>query len=190
MGRIIAMMGISLDGFIEGPNREIDWHRVDEPLHQHMNDVLRETGAFVSGRITYELMASYWPTADADPTEPASIREFAAIWRDAPKYVYSTTLQSADWNTTVFSEVRAADVVALANSVEGDVVVGGAVLIDEFRRLDLIDMYRVYVHPVLIGRGRPYFRDSDTFTDLELVETQVFANGVVLLLYRRIASTS
>lgn len=190
MGRIIAMMGISLDGFIEGPNREIDWHRVDEPLHQHMNDVLSDAGALASGRVTYELMASYWPNADADPTEPASIREFAAIWRAKPKYVYSTTFKGDDWTTAVFPEVRADDVVALANSVDGDLVVGGAVLIDEFRRQDLIDMYRVYVHPVLIGRGRPYFRDSDTFTDLELVESQVFDNGVVLLLYRRIPATS
>src|SRR4051794_31479197 len=94
-------MSISLDGFIEGPGREIGWHRVDEELHQHLNDELRLMAAFIHGRITYELMAAAWPTADADPAAPPAVVDFASIWRDKPKVVYSRTLSSADWNTTI-----------------------------------------------------------------------------------------
>ncbi|MDZ5442104.1 dihydrofolate reductase family protein [Micromonospora sp. 4G57] len=95
MRRIIVWMSVSLDGIIEGPNRELDWHRVDEELHQHVNDELRTKGAFLHGRRTYELMAGFWPTADQDPAASATTREFAGIWREMPKVVYSRTLARA-----------------------------------------------------------------------------------------------
>ncbi len=81
-------MSVSLDGFIEGPNREIDWHRVDAELHQHFNEEIRKLGGLLEGRVTHELMAGFWPTADQDPHSTAEVAEFAGIWRDIPKYVY------------------------------------------------------------------------------------------------------
>src|SRR5438445_173857 len=98
LGKIILMMSVSLDGFIEGPNREIDWHMVDDELHRHVNDELRAMGAFLSGRVTHELMAGFWPTADSDPSSTEPMVEFAGIWREKPKIVFSRTLQRADWN--------------------------------------------------------------------------------------------
>ncbi|MGC0421233.1 dihydrofolate reductase family protein [Embleya sp. AB8] len=184
MRKIVYWMGMSLDGFIEGPQREIGWHRVDDELHRHMNEQLAGMGALLSGRVTHELMAGFWPTADADPASSGTVREFAGIWRDMPKVVYSRTLERADWNTTIKRDVVVAEIRALQDEAGGDLALGGADLAATFRRLGLIDEYRVYVHPVLIGRGKPMFGPTDATTDLRLVETRAFGNGVVLLHYR------
>ncbi len=105
MRKVVLMMSVSLDGFIEGPNREIDWHLVDDELHTEFNNVLAQMGAFLSGRVTHELMAGFWPYADQDPTNPAVVAEYSRIWRDTPKIVYSRSLEHADWNTTVVRDV-------------------------------------------------------------------------------------
>jgi dihydrofolate reductase len=185
MGNIVLIMSVSVDGFMEGPDRDISWHLVDEELHQHMNDVVGAMGAILSGRVTHELLAAVWPTADEDPDSPPTMVEFAGIWRDTPKFVYSRTLERADWNTTVVHQVDPDEVRRLAAGIDGDLALGGADLAAAFRRHDLIDEYRIYVHPVAIGRGKPVFEPVDTRTDLRLVETHVFGNGVVLLHHRR-----
>src|SRR5881394_3327542 len=95
MRKIILMISVSLDGFFEGPNREIDWGLVDDELHEHFNRELEPMGAFLEGRVTYELMAEFWPTADADPASTKPMVDFAGIWRDMPKIVYSRTLDAA-----------------------------------------------------------------------------------------------
>lgn len=113
MRKIILMMSVSLDGFIEGPDRELDWHMVDDELHGHFNEQLSAMGAFLSGRVTYELMAEFWPTADTDPSSTGPMVEFARIWRDKPKIVFSRTLKRADWNTTVVRDVVVDEVMEL-----------------------------------------------------------------------------
>lgn len=183
-------MSVSLDGYFEGPERQIDWHQVDDELHQHFNDELRTMGAFLEGRVTHELMAQFWPTADADPSAPAPVAEFAGIWREMPKFVFSRTLQEADWNTVVKREVVVEEIEALTAEPGGDLALGGAELAAAFRRHDLIDEYRLYVHPVLLGAGRPLFGPGDAAAaggprELRLVETRTFGNGVVLLRHRR-----
>ncbi|WP_371665928.1 MULTISPECIES: dihydrofolate reductase family protein [unclassified Streptomyces] len=188
MRKIILMMSVSLDGFIEGPDREIDWHLVDDELHRHVNEQLRAMGGFLDGRVTYELMAGFWPTADADPSSAGPVAEFAGIWRDMPKIVFSRTLERADWNTTIRREVDVDEIKALKAQPGGDLVVGGADLASSFMRHDLIDEYRIYIHPVLIGRGKPLFPASDTRTGLRLAETRTFGNGVVLLRHERPAA--
>ena len=179
------MMSVSLDGFIEGPNRELDWHMVDDELHGHFNEVLSAMDAFLSGRVTYELMAGFWPTADTDPSSTRPMVEFARIWRDKPKIVFSRTLERADWNTTVVRDVAADQIMELKAQPGGDLVLGGADIAAAFMRQDLIDEYRLYVHPVVIGRGKPLFPASDTKINLQLAETRTFGNGVVLLRYQR-----
>ncbi|MFD9423953.1 MULTISPECIES: dihydrofolate reductase family protein [unclassified Streptomyces] len=186
MNKIVLMMSVSLDGFFEGPERDIAWHLVDEELHQHFNDELRTVGAFLDGRVSYELMAGFWPTADADPESSPQMAEFAGIWRDMPKYVYSRTLKRADWGTTVVREIDAAQIEDLRARADGDLALGGANLAAGFRRLGLIDEYRIYVHPVLLGRGRPLFAPSDTREDLRLAGTRTFGNGVVQLRYETV----
>ncbi|WP_427131192.1 dihydrofolate reductase family protein [Pseudarthrobacter sp. S9] len=183
MRKIILAMQVSLDGFFEGPDRDISWHMVDDELHRHFNEQLGAMGAFLDGRVTYELMAGFWPTADADPSSSGPMAEFARIWRDMPKIVYSKTLAASGWNTTVVRDVVAAEVMELKSRPGGDLALGGAGLADAFRRLGLIDEFWLYVHPVLIGRGRPLFKPSDARTRLRLAETRAFGNGVVLLRY-------
>ena len=186
MRKVILTMSVSLDGFIEGPNREIDWHMVDDELHSHFNEWLAAMGAFLSGRVTYELMAGVWPTADTDPWSTGPMVEFARIWRDMPKIVYSTTLEHADWNTTVVRDVVPGEVMALKAQPGGDLALGGADLAAAFMRHDLIDEYRIYVHPIVIGGGKPLFPPSSGVeVVLGLVETRTFGNGVVLLRYER-----
>jgi dihydrofolate reductase len=178
-------MSISVDGDFEGADRDLSWHRVDDELHRDFNDRLAAMSAFLDGRVTYELMASFWPTADRDPSISAPMAEFAGIWRDMPKIVYSRTLERAHWNTTIVREVVAEDVHRLKAEPGGDLALGGADLAAAFRRLDLIDEYRLYVHPVILGAGRPLFPESGQTTDLRLVDTQRFGNGVVALHYAR-----
>lgn len=189
MGRIVWMMSVSLDGYMEGPDHDISWHCVDEELHQHFNDWMAPAGAFLSGRTTYELMVSYWPTADQDPDGSPTEAEFAGIWRDTPKVVYSRTLEQADWSTTVVRDVVPQEVRALQEQYDGDLVVGGSILGAEFLRLGLIDEFRVYVHPVVIGQGTPMFQPQDVQVPLELVGTRTFGNGVVLLQHRPVIAT-
>ncbi len=139
MRKIILMMSVSLDGFFEGPDHELDWQLVDDELHSHFNEQLAAMGGFLDGRITYELMAGFWPTADTDPSSTAPMVEFARIWREMPKTVFSRTLTTADWNTTVVSELVVEDILALKAQPGGDLAVGGADLAASFIRHDLID---------------------------------------------------
>ena len=185
MRKVIWMSSVSVDGFFEGPNREIGWHRVDDELHRHFNEVLAPMGAFLHGRVMYQLMAEFWPTADADPAAPTPIAEFARIWRDMPKIVYSRTLGRADWNATVVRDVVPEEVRALQAQPGGDLVVGGANLASTFVRHGLIEEYRPYVHPVVLGQGHPLFPASEAPIDLRLLDTRAFRNGVVLLHYQR-----
>jgi dihydrofolate reductase len=126
MRKLIVMMSVSLDGFFEGPDRDLDWHLVDDELHEHFNQQLGAMGAFLDGRVTYELMAGYWPTADADPASTRVVAEFARIWREMPKIVFSKTLERADWNTTVVRDVVPQEI--LKARPGGDLVLGGAEL--------------------------------------------------------------
>jgi dihydrofolate reductase len=178
-------MSVSLDGYIEGPNREIDWHLVDDELHSYVNEQLRGMSAFLSGRVTYELMAGVWPTADTDPSSTPPMIEFARIWLDMPKIVYTKTLQRADWNTTVVRDVVPEEVAKLKAQPGGDLALSGADLAAAFMRHDLIDEYRIYVHPILIGKGKPLFPASGPKVNLRLVDTRAFGNGVLLLHYRK-----
>jgi len=186
MKKVILFVQVSLDGFFEGPKKELDWNRVDAELHAHFNEVLKTMGAFLDGRVTWELMAGYWPTADADPGAAPVEREFARIWREMPKVVYSKTLTSAGWNTTIAREVVRGEVEELKRHARGDLVVGGGELGAAFMARDLIDEYRIYVHPIRIGEGNRLFPPSKERLPLRLVETRSFGSGVVLLRYERL----
>ncbi|MET8685071.1 dihydrofolate reductase family protein [Streptomyces sp. NPDC004732] len=183
MRKIIWAMSMSLDGYMEGPHREIDWHLVDDELHRHFNEQAAAMGAFLDGRVSWELMAAFWPDADSDPASTGPVREFAGIWRSMPKYVFSRTLERAGWNTTIMRDVVPEEIRALKEAAKGDLGVGGADLAAAFLRLGLIDEIHVYVHPVVIGRGKAMFQASDVTADLKLAATRTFGNGVVLLRY-------
>lgn len=194
MRDIVLGMSVSLDGYIEGPDRDISWHRVDEELHRYFNAELAGMSAFIDGRVTHELMVSAWPTADADPDCGETMAEFAGIWRNMPKIVFSRTLENTaentDWHTTIVRDVVVEDILALKARPGGDMSLGGAGLAATFMELDLVDEFRVYVHPVLIGGGKPLFPATGRAVALRLMETRTFGNGVVMLRYRRAAETA
>jgi dihydrofolate reductase len=186
MRKIIFMMSVSLDGYFEGPDHDLGWQVIGEEVHQHFNDWLGAAGGFLDGRVTYELMASYWPAADQDPAAPAQVIEFARIWRDMPKIVFSRTLEQAGWNTTIVREVVPEQIAELKAQPGGDLVIGGSVLASAFWAHDLIDELRLYLQPVLLGRGRLLFQPLDSKLSFRLAETRAFGNGVVLLRYERL----
>lgn len=183
MNKIVLMTSVSLDGYFEGPDRDISWARVDHELHSYFNEQCRSMGAFFDGRVTHELMAEYWPTADQNPEAPEAEVEFAEIWRDTPKYVFSRTIAEAEWCTEVISDVVPEQIAELKAQAGGDIALGGANLAASFLRLGLVDEYRICVHPVVLGQGRPLFEAPDVQLDLMLEETRTFGNGVVLLRY-------
>jgi dihydrofolate reductase len=176
--KIVVHMGVSLDGFFEGPDRDISWHQMDDEMLASIDEYLATTSAFLFGRVTHRLMADAWSTADQD-------REFARIYRRIPRIVFSRTLQQDEWATSVHREVDPEQIRALQEQPGGDMTVGGADLIETFRRLDLIDEYRLFVNPVLLGQGRRLFGPGDAPADLELVESRRFGNGVVMLRHAR-----
>lgn len=185
MRKIILMTSVSLDGFFEAPDGDLGWHLVDDEVHTHFNEVLEAMSAFIQGRRTYELMDSFWAAAGDDPEITGPMAEFAGIWRDTPKIVFSRTLEIFGDNATIVREVVPEEVEALKSTPGGDMAVGGADLAATFMEHDLIDEYRIYVHPVILGRGRPLFPASDRPIGLRLIETREFGNGVVLLRYER-----
>lgn len=188
MRKIVFMISVSLDGFFEGPDGDLGWHLVDDEVHTHFNELLESMSVFIEGRRTYELMEAFWPTADEDPDSPAPMVEFAGIWRATPKIVYSRTLEAVGDNATIVREVAPDEVRALQAGPGGDMVIGGPDLARTFMEHDLIDEYRFYIHPVMIGRGTPLFTPSDRTVDLRLAETRTFGNGVTLLRYERLAA--
>jgi dihydrofolate reductase len=183
MRKMVVQMMLSLDGYFEGPEHDLSWHLVNEELHAHFNERLATMSAFVEGRVTYQLMEAFWPSADQDPDSPPTMREFAGIWRAVPKIVFSRTLQEVGPNASLRAEVNPDEINDLKQQPGGDMTLGGADLVETFRRLDLVDEYRLYVNPVIVGHGRRLFETADTPTDLELVEHRRFGNGVVLLRY-------
>ena len=184
MPKLIYSMGVSLDGFIAGPDGEIDWSAPDEELHRFHNQQVRETGAHLYGRRLYEVM-TYWETADQKPSLPEHELEFARIWKDTPKIVFSNTLEKVEGNARLVRDSVAEEVAKLKEQPGKDLAVGGAGLASTFIKLGLIDEYRLFVSPVVLGGGTPYFPPLEKRINLELVETRTFGSRVVYVRYRR-----
>ena len=185
MRKLIYSMGVSLDGFIAGPGGEFDWARPDEELHRFHNEQTRELGAQLCGRRLYEEMM-YWETADEKPSATEHELEFARIWKQLPKIVFSKTLASVEGNARLAGDGVAEEVARLREQPGKDLAVGGAGLAGTCMKLDLIDEYRLFVSPVVLGGGTPYFSPVDDRINLELVETRTFGSRVVYVRYRRV----
>jgi dihydrofolate reductase len=185
MRKLIYSMGVSLDGYIAGPDGEIDWSAPDEELHRFHNEQTRECGAHLLGRRLYEVM-SYWETADENTSLPQHELEFAHIWQSQPKIVFSTTLDEVEGNATLVKEGAADEVARLKQQPGEDLSVGGAGLAASLLELSLIDEFRLFVSPYVLGGGTPYFPALEERIDLELIETRTFGSRVVYLRYLRI----
>jgi dihydrofolate reductase len=184
MRRVTYSMGVSLDGYIVGPDGVFGWTVPDEEVFRFVTDEIREVGVHLLGRRLYETML-YWETADQNPSLDFSTLEWAAIWKALPKVVLSTTLSSVQGNARLLSGGLADEIERLrAEPGKGDIAIGGADLAAKAAALDLIDEYRPRVYPVLVGGGIPFFPQDERRVDLELVETRTFSSGVVYLRYR------
>jgi dihydrofolate reductase len=183
MRKLIYSMGVSLDGFIAGPRGEIDWSAPDEELHRFHNEQMREVGAQLCGRRLYEEML-YWETADRDPSAAGAVLEFADIWQQVPKIVFSKTLDRVEGNARLAAGAVAEEVRALKEQPGKDLAVGAAGLAAACVELGLIDEYRLFVSPVVLGDGTPYFPALAERIELELLETRTFGSRVVHLRYR------
>jgi dihydrofolate reductase len=176
MRNVIYSIGVSLDGFIAGPDGDFDWAAPDEELHRFHNEQTRRLSAHLVGRRLYETMV-YWEGEDAG-RGPIG-REFAAIWQALPKIVFSSTLQSVEGNARLATVGVEEELARL----DGDVAVGGAALAASC--IDLIDEFVPFVNPVIVGGGTPFLPAVDHRIDLELVETRTFGSRVTYQRYRR-----
>lgn len=183
MRKVIYSPMVSLDGFVEGPNREIDWGLVDEELHTYINDQHRQIDTYLFGRRMYEVM-TYWDTAETDPANPEYVLEFARLWKNIHKIVFSKTLDHVQGNSRLSRGNIVEEIAQLKSQPGKDLGVGGATIAASLIRLGLIDEYRLFVNPVALGRGTSMFHTLDHKIELRLIETKTFSSGVVLLRYQ------
>ena len=183
MGKLIYLMNVSLDGFVETPDRGLDWTVIDDELHGWFNDHARGIEASMYGRRLYEVMAAYWPTAESDPEATETMLEFGRIWNATPRIVFSRTLESVDFNSRLVSGDVGEVLAKVRAEFDGDIEVGGPTLAAQFIERGLVDEYRLVVHPVVLGAGTPFFPRLERPIGLRLIETQTFSLGAVSLRY-------
>jgi dihydrofolate reductase len=178
-------MGISLDGYIVGPDGDIiPTPPPDEEMWRLVMDEIRGVGVHLMGRRLYETML-YWETAAQNPSLEDSEREWISLWNPLPKVVFSTTLSTVQGNARLASGGLAEEIGRLrAEPGDGNIAIGGATLAAEAAALGLIDEYRTRVYPMLVGGGISYFPQAERRVDLELVESRTLSSNVVYLRHR------
>ncbi len=172
----------SLDGYFAGPNGDITWHNVDAEFNDFAIAQLKSAGGLIFGRLTYELMAGYWPTETALRNDP----EVAGLMNGLPKIVFSRTLERAEWANTRMVKGEMADEMRRLKAAPGKdlLVLGSASLAGTLTRLGLIDEYRVMVNPVLLGGGSPLFQGIAGKLNLKLLSARSFRSGNLLVAYQ------
>lgn len=182
MRKVIVSNYVTLDGFIAGPNGEIDWFVWDEETAQYSKDLADSIDTILFGRVTYELMASYWPTPAAAAEDPV-ITEYM---NNSPKIVFSKTLENADWkNTRLVKEINKEEILKKKQQPGKDIVIyGSGSIVSTLTQLGLIDEYQIMVNPVVLGNGKPLFRGMHDTLNLKLLKTRTFRCGNVLLYYQ------
>jgi dihydrofolate reductase len=182
MRRIILFMMTSLDGFFEGPDHDLSWHNVDEEFNDFAIQQLDEVGTLLFGRVTYQMMASYWPTPLANEDDPI----VAGKMNSLPKIVVSKTLDSAGWENTRLVKANVVEEIARLKqeSAKDLAIFGSSDLAVSLLHAGLLDEARIMVNPVILGGGKCLFAGLDERVKLELIRTQTFGSGNVLLCYQ------
>ncbi|HUS20403.1 MAG TPA: dihydrofolate reductase family protein [Aeromicrobium sp.] len=186
MGKLIYLLNVSLDGYVETASKSLQWALVDEELHGWFNDQTRSIDASLYGRGMYNLMSDYWPHARSDPDAGPVEKEFGELWLATPKIVFSSTLESVDWNSRLVRGSPADELARVRQEFPGDLAVGGATLASSFIRAGLVEEFRLVVHPVVIGGGTPFFPPTDSPIPLRLTDTHTFSSGVTYRAYSKI----
>ncbi|MBX7125095.1 MAG: dihydrofolate reductase family protein [Cyclobacteriaceae bacterium] len=188
MRNLVFFMHSSLDGFAAGPNGEMDWIKIDESLFEFVATLTSKADTALYGRVTYQMMEAYWPQADKKPNATKHDIEHAAWYRNVPKVVLSRTLkESGLTNTTVIRDQLAEKINAIKRLPGKDILIFGSpsashALLDQ----GLIDEFWLFVNPVLLGQGKPLFKNIHERMKLRLVETKTFDFGVIALHYARV----
>ena len=178
MRKLIAAINMTLDGFCDHTAMI-----ADEELHQHYNELLNNADAILYGRITYQLM-EYWPTVVKNPTGNKAMDEFAVTIDNILKIVFSHTLKNVKWkNARVAKQGIKEEVLELKRREGKDILVGSPSLIVNCMNLNLIDEYQLCVHPVIVGKGLPLFKNINDKTILKLLNTKTFNSGSVVHYY-------
>ncbi|WP_232375623.1 dihydrofolate reductase family protein [Mesorhizobium comanense] len=177
----------SLDGYIARSDEDIGLPIPETDLHQHFNDMMTRSATVLAGRRMYETMI-FWDSPDREDGATEVERDFARAWRRTPKVVFSTTLRHVGSNARLVSHDAVAEALSLKEEIDGMIIVGGADLAASLARAGLIDEYRLYVHPVVLGGGKPYFQ-SGLSLQLKPLGTERLSQGVTLLRYAPAGST-
>jgi dihydrofolate reductase len=181
MRKLIYSMAVSLDGYIVGPDRKHDWSAPDRELHRFHNEQTKELGAHLMGRRLYEDMLPWETTQQHGDTRT----EFADVWSAIPKVVFSTTLTEVHGNARLARGTPAEEVAELKTQPGKDISVGGAGLAASLIGLGLVDEYRLFVNPIVVGGGTPFFPVTEQPLAVELLQTRTFGSRVVYMRYRR-----
>jgi dihydrofolate reductase len=180
---LIWSMGVSLDGFIADRDGAIDWSAPDEELHRFHNEMTAATAVQLYGRRLYETMV-FWETAEEDPARTGVERDFARIYKATPKLVFSSTLTAVEGRATLAAADPVTEVRRLKAEDGGPLAVGGAGLAAPLVAAGLVDEYHLFVNPVVLGGGTPFFPPLEHRIPLELAETRTFGSRVTYLHYR------
>jgi dihydrofolate reductase len=180
--KLVSFMVVTLDGYYEGPNGEFDWPNVDDEFNEFAISQINDIDTLLFGRATYEGMASYWPTPEATEGDPAVAGRMNAI----PKIVFSSSLDTADWqNTELVKDGVAETITELKRQPGKDLALfGSPTLTASLIEQGLVDELRVMVHPILLGAGKSLFAALSRRVPVELQRTIVFHSGNVMLVYR------
>jgi dihydrofolate reductase len=182
MGKLTSFQFLTLNGFYKGDNNDISWHRHGGEESDFAAAGAQSDSILLFGRTTYEMMASFWPTPQAEQTIP----EVAKGMNQSEKIVFSRTLQKADWNNTrVISDNIAAEVKKLKKESPKDMtILGSGSILTELTAAGLVDEFQFMIDPVALGSGAAVLSGLSQKLDLELISHRVFSSGVVLLSYR------
>ncbi|MGV3529847.1 MAG: dihydrofolate reductase family protein [Flavisolibacter sp.] len=185
MRKIISFMHISLDGFVAGPNGEMNWIKVDEEIFDHIGKRIAQTDAALYGRVTYQMMESYWPTAADKPNASRHDREHSKWYSQAHKLVLSHSLENQQLpNTTIISNDFAGAIKDIKQGEGSEILLfGSPTATHALMQLDLIDGYWLFVNPIILGKGIPLFTGNEEKTRLTLMNTRSFTSGVTELSY-------
>jgi dihydrofolate reductase len=181
MRKVVYAASLSLDGYIEATTGDPSWVFPDEELHTHFNDLEKDIDTHLYGRHMYELMAAYWPTADKNPSAPLYELDYARIWKSVPKVVFSKTLETVRWNSRLVKGAAEEEVAKLKAQAGKNMSVGGLRLASALAKAGLIDEYRLYFVPILLGSGTAAFAELGQRVPLCPIETRTFKSGTVLI---------
>lgn len=185
MRNLVVFNSVSLDGFFTGAGGDLSWaHRPDAEWNSFMSDNASSSGEFIFGRVTYDLMANYWPTPIAHQNFPA----VAKAMNDLPKAVFSRTLEKAPWKNTKLVKGDLATEIKKMKQAPGPglVIFGSGTIISQLAQENLIDEYQIAVCPVVIGKGRTMFETVERKLNFKLTKTRTFENGTVFACYQPI----